>query len=110
MDQYLTGPGQTCDAGRSDYGCNLAGDKLKEVGTTHWAIAIGTNTSGFTALGSGYRDTAGLFYNQGSNVNFWSSSVSGTSAWRRSLSAARSSVYRYAGARGGGFSVRCLRD
>ena len=110
LDQYLTGPGQTCDAGRSDYGCNPAGDKLKEVGTTHWAIAAGTNTSGFTALGSGFRFASGSFVNQGTSVGFWSSSVSGASAWRRNLTAAHSSVIRAAGARGYGFSVRCLRD
>jgi len=110
LDQYLTNAGQTCDAGRSDYGCNNAADKLKEVGATHWTTATSTNTSGFTALGAGYRSTSPAFTNQGTSAIFWSSSASGASAWRRWLAAGRSSVYRFATARASGFSVRCIRD
>ena len=110
LESYLTDVGQTCDASRGDYGCNLAADKLKEAGATHWTTATSTNSSGFTALGSGVRSAVGLFTVRGSSFYFWSSSVSGVSAWRRALFANRSSIHRGVNPRGAGFPVRCLRD
>jgi len=111
LDQYLTDAGQTCDAGRSAYDCAFAGDKLKEAGTTHWTVGTSTNSSGFTALGIGGRYTsAPNFRFRGTGSGFWSASVSGVNAWRRYLQSITSTVYRYATARGNGWSVRCLRD
>ena len=44
-------------------GIGIAGGKMKEIGTIHWnAPNFGaTNESQFTALGSGFRDTVGLY-------------------------------------------------
>ena len=43
-------------------GTNVAGGKMKEVGTAHWKTAsTGTNSSLFTALGSGVRLSQGYF-------------------------------------------------
>ncbi len=46
-------------------GIDLAGNKLREKGTSHWAISDieGTNESGFTALPGGHRETEGSFVN-----------------------------------------------
>jgi len=110
LDQYLTDVGETCDAGRSGYDCNTAGDKLKEAGATHWTTATSTNSTGFTALASGFRNPTGSFGGQGTYFYFRASSVSGLNAYRRGLSAIRSSVARNVGGRTGGISVRCLRD
>jgi uncharacterized protein (TIGR02145 family) len=71
----------------------------------------GTNSSGFTALMAGYRDTNGTFRYIGSYAYFWSSSPDGSSdAWRRGLYAGDSTVNRYTYDKARGFSVRCLRD
>lgn len=40
----------------------VGGDALKETGSTHWSLLNnGTNSTGFTALGAGYRDRFGSF-------------------------------------------------
>ena len=59
---------------------------------------------------SGYRNTSGTFYNRGSVTGFWSSLVSGKSAWYRHLNSSSSVVYRNTGSKANGFSVRCLKD
>jgi uncharacterized protein (TIGR02145 family) len=63
-------------------GGGLAGQALKEVGTTHWNMNSGaTNSSGFTALPGGNRtpDTFGTFGYLGQNGNWWSVTTSGAS-------------------------------
>jgi len=70
----------------------------------------GNNSSGFTALMSGYRNTDGSFGNMGSNTNFWSSTGSGSSAWLRRLGTSYSTVNRLTYSKARGFSVRCIRD
>ncbi len=103
LDQYLNNT--TCDAGRSGWDCANAGTKLKAV--SGWD---GNNSSGFTALPAGFRDTDGAFYVQGTGAFFWSSSISGSDAWNRSLNSGLSTVYRYPDVQAYGFSVRCLQD
>jgi uncharacterized protein (TIGR02145 family) len=80
------------------------GEKLK---TSTWG---GNNSSGFTALPGGLRDTDGSFYFEGTGANFWSSSPSGDDALGRLLDSSSVGVGRGAGIRASGFSVRCLRD
>jgi len=60
-------------------GSSIAGGKMKEVGTVHWAYPnVGaTNESGYTALPGGRRDSGnGNFANMGVNYQLWSSSIS----------------------------------
>lgn len=46
---------------------------LKETGTTHWTTNVGaTNSTGFTALGSGYRSDDGTFTGLLSEFRAWS--------------------------------------
>jgi uncharacterized protein (TIGR02145 family) len=80
------------------------GNKLRSEGTG-W-----TNTSGFTGKPGGHRNTDGSFHLVGSRACFWSSSPSGTNAWRRLLYSGLSGVYRSTLSQALGFSVRCLRD
>jgi uncharacterized protein (TIGR02145 family) len=70
----------------------------------------GTNSSGFTALMSGYRDTNSSFYSLDSRTHFWSSTESGSFAWRRSLGTSNFTVGRNTDSKEYGFSVRCLRN
>ena len=54
----------------------VAGGKMKETGTTHWTDPNtgATNSSGFTALPGGLRQTNGSTINLGITAHFWSSS------------------------------------
>jgi len=93
----------------TNQGANGAGQALKKVGVGS-GVGAGTDLVGFSGILPGYRDTSG-FYLLGSYLLLWSSSESSsTNAWSRSLSSSYSTVYRSAGNKGFGFSVRCLRD
>ena len=72
----------------------------------------GSNTSGFSALPGGLRDSGnGDFYNEGGSGFWWSASPSGLSgAWYRLLASGIYNVYRANGYQRCGFSVRCVRD
>ncbi|MGI6410682.1 MAG: FISUMP domain-containing protein [Bacteroidales bacterium] len=99
----------------TDYlgGEDVAGGKLKEAGTTHWADpnAGANNESGFTALPGGGRNDYGSFYGIRSNGLWWSSTEHDTNrAGTRYLNYDYSDVGRYDDGKSMGFSVRCLRD
>ena len=99
----------------TDYlgGKSVAGGKLKETGTTHWASPNtgATNETGFTALPGGYRSSYGDFYYI-RYYGYWWSSTEGIAsyAWNRYLNFGNSSVNRDYDYRSVGFSVRCVRD
>lgn len=61
-------------------GGSIAGAKMKEVGTTHWneTDSTVTNSSGFTALGGGFRGNPSGFNNLGTLGSFWSTTPFGT--------------------------------
>jgi uncharacterized protein (TIGR02145 family) len=69
-----------------------------------------TNSSGFTAGPGGVRNEFGTFSNVGVNGFWWSSSLSGTLAWTRTLYFNPGVITRNHYDRPFGFSVRCLKD
>jgi uncharacterized protein (TIGR02145 family) len=99
----------------TDYlgGINVAGGKLKEIGTTHWSSPNtgATNETGFTALPGGSRVGYGYF-----GGIWWSSSELDTNdALYRNEALYRNVDYGSSDSRGlgnkdNGFSVRCVRD
>ena len=94
-------------------GETVAGGKMKETGTAHWASpnTNATNTSGFTGLPGGYRTIFGTFLSIGNDGHWWSSSEYGaTDAWSRLLYCDNGGVSRSYTNKAYGFSVRCLRD
>jgi uncharacterized protein (TIGR02145 family) len=94
-------------------GESVAGGKLKETDTTHWASPNtgATNETGFTALPGGDR-----YYNLSfGGVQFggywWSATeYNVTQAWGRNLLYGHSNVYRTHYGKELGFSVRCVSD
>jgi uncharacterized protein (TIGR02145 family) len=93
-------------------GTIVAGNQMKETGTTHWLLDSGTtNRSGFTGLPGGFRFDSGSFNGISIYGELWSSSEANTvSAWIRDLHCSYSNVYKYNYNKNFGFSVRCLRD
>lgn len=89
------------------------GGKLKEAGTSHWKSPNkgATNSSGFTALPGGYRNSRGSFVNLGNYATFWSATGGGSSyAWYRTLHYDDVDVGRDDDDKSYGFSVRCVKD
>ena len=71
----------------------------------------GTNTSGFSGLPGGVRNSGGSFVFIRSDAYFWSASENGNFAWYRSLFSSNGRVYRHNNlSKSVGASVRCLRD
>lgn len=94
-------------------GDNAAGGPLKEQGVEHWQSPNtgATNSDGFCALPSGYRDGKGDFTRLGYYAVFWTSSPCGRlNALARHLSRGDTKVYHNCLGKEMGFSVRCVRD
>ena len=94
-------------------GDSLAGNKLKEQGTYHWApLNIGAdNSSGFSALPGGVRLYDASF-NGISQVGYWwsvTASDSG-SAWTRELNCSNSKMNRENYGKTLGCYVRCIKN
>ena len=72
----------------------------------------GTNTSGFSGLTGGRRESDGNFYSGGFNGAWWTSSPSPGCCygWRRLLADTYEDVYRGTSNPHIGYSVRCVRD
>jgi uncharacterized protein (TIGR02145 family) len=69
------------------------------------------NSSGFSALPGGYRNTDGSFYYNTYACHWWSATEGNTdAAWRRYLRYDTSAVRRDRLSKGIGFSLRCVRD
>jgi uncharacterized protein (TIGR02145 family) len=99
----------------SDYlgGINVAGGKLKESGTAHWASPNmdATNETGFSARGGGGgRDSLGNFDPPGQFVIYWSSTRGENGLWNRSLSSSDSNLRRTSSSEKMGFFVRCIKN
>jgi uncharacterized protein (TIGR02145 family) len=94
-------------------GESVAGGKLKESGMVHWQSPNtgATNSSGFTALPGGGRDTFGTYYSILNGGLWWTGTEDGpANAWIRSLLSNTISVDRTANGKRNGYSVRCVKD
>ena len=104
------------ELGMSESDANSTGwrgtDQGTQMKTTYgwYGGGNGTNSSGFSGLPGGFRNTYGTFSNAGNDGYWWSSSPSGSSAWVRHLFNGIPSVYRGSSDQRFGFSVRCLKD
>ncbi|MFC2099151.1 FISUMP domain-containing protein, partial [Bacteroidota bacterium] len=91
------------------------GDKLKEAGNIHWIDhnTGATNSSGFTALPSGYRYPKVGFSFLGESANYWTSTDNENNVpWWRGLGSGASKVFRLGSlnSKTAGQSVRCVKD
>jgi uncharacterized protein (TIGR02145 family) len=94
-------------------GENVAGGKLKELGTTYWREpnSGATNESGFTALPGGTRYTNGLFFTIRKIGYWWSfTGLNALNGWYWSLSSTNRTVNRNYSESTNGFSVRCVKN
>jgi uncharacterized protein (TIGR02145 family) len=102
----------------ADYlgGDAIAGGKMKETGSIHWLSpnAGASNSSGFTALPSGFRGKTGFIagnHGPDSIGLFWSDTAfDSIDGWTRYLLFDNSGLGRNNGGKYHGFSVRCLKD
>jgi uncharacterized protein (TIGR02145 family) len=96
----------------ADYlgGKEQAGDKIKS--KTGWnKDGNGTNSSGFSGLPSGFRNSIGMFDYIGEHGYWWSSTEANTAnAWNRSPRYNTGFFSKNFNYKSNGFSVRCLRD
>jgi uncharacterized protein (TIGR02145 family) len=101
-------------------GEDIAGGKLKEVGTAHWESPNegATNETGFSALPVGTRD-AGTFHD-GTTYDHWTNLGTGTiilssttgqygGQWGALLASVHSKLLRFEYGGNPGFSVRCMK-
>lgn len=58
---------------------------MKEVGTKHWNTSNGTDTDNFTAIGSGYRSSLGVYSDLKSQFIYWSEEAGTFTAYYASL-------------------------
>ena len=94
-------------------GASVAGGKMKEAGYIHWQYPNtgATNTSGFTALGAGFRNTAASFLSFSQHVVFWTATeTSSSNAWSWILYYDSAQENQYSYPKVSGFSARCLKD
>ena len=95
-------------------GLNVAGGKMKEVGTSHWSSPNtgASNTSDFTGLPGGFRSYVdGSFQYLGNFGHWWSRTQGdGTQAWNIGLFYLDSSVNNSLSVKKLGFSIRCVKD
>jgi uncharacterized protein (TIGR02145 family) len=89
-------------------GESVAGGKMKETGTTHWFSPNtgATNSSGFTGLPGGSRETDGGFYDLSWYGDFWSSSQNSAA----NLNCLSRFISLFNKEKAKGLSVRCIRD
>jgi len=98
----------------TDYlGGLTAGGKMKEVGTTSWNSpnTDATNTSLFSALPGGSRDSGGNYDYFGNFGGWWSSTENDSNdAWFRYLNNLSGDAFSFNFNKRFGLSVRCLKD
>ena len=94
-------------------GDQVAGGKLKSVGTVYWQSpnAAATNESGFSALPAGNRNSSGNFQVQGDGAYWWASDINTTNnAWYNNVYYPHGQFYSSGSVFKYGMSVRCIKD
>jgi uncharacterized protein (TIGR02145 family) len=95
-------------------GLDIAGGKLKETGTIHWAAPNNgaTNETGFTGLPGGIRGSDGVFYVLGQYGTWWTSTqFTATQARSIAIGYPDGRIFRdTVMSKNDGKSVRCVRD
>jgi len=93
-------------------GADVAGDKLKETGNSHWTgTNTGTNSTGFTALPGGYRWELGPFTGIGEYGGWWSSTqTSDSTGTNINLSYNNKTITTSYPRKKRGYSVRCIKN
>jgi uncharacterized protein (TIGR02145 family) len=94
-------------------GANVAGGKMKESGTAHWISpnTSASNSSGFTGLPGGFRDSDGSMYDLGYYGYYWSATPNDNlNSWSNILSFNNAKLERYNGIKTNGFAVRCIKN
>ena len=88
------------------------GGAMKVTGTNYWNSPNtgATNSSGFSAVGSGNRTSAGNFQDAGNKAYFWTSTSAGSGSYYRTLETSRTDIYRYFAIESMGQSVRCVKN
>ena len=88
------------------------GGQLKESGSDHWSSTSEdvTNSSGFTALASGWRHANGQFFYLGQRGGWWSSTELNLGKAYRILEGAKDTIWRHHYGKAFGFALRCLKD
>jgi uncharacterized protein (TIGR02145 family) len=99
------------EGGTGDYGDGgAAGTKLKSI--SGWIDdGNGTNSSGFSGLPGGYRDTRGSFINGGKFGSWWMAAEQDSgNAYHRHLSYRDENLYEGIWGKGDALSVRCIKN
>ncbi|MBP6977713.1 MAG: proprotein convertase P-domain-containing protein, partial [Lentimicrobiaceae bacterium] len=99
-------------------GDEIAGGKMKATGTVEEGTGLwyapntgATNSSGFTGIPQGYRDTDGGTYSLGYYGDYWTSThYNPENAWYRSLDFEMTNLSRHYYTKVGGSAVRCVKD
>jgi uncharacterized protein (TIGR02145 family) len=92
-------------------GEKAAGTKLKSQVLWKTPLVGADNSSGFTAIPSGFRSSNGNFTLLGTNSSFWTATESNSlSAWYREMYNSYSAVYSISSSKTQGFAVRCIKD
>jgi uncharacterized protein (TIGR02145 family) len=95
-------------------GIFVAGRKMKSTGTTYWSSESSgtTNSSGFSGLPGGFRNSGGVFSKLRTAGFFWSATESGidNGNWNRDLNNVDGTVGIGSNVKSFGASVRCLKN
>ena len=93
-------------------GDSIAGGKLKDLSLLWTAPnTAANNSSGFTGLPGGFRNSNGLFSGAGNYGYWWSSTATnGNNAWSRFLLYGNANLTKLSNLKASGFSVRCVRN
>ncbi len=92
-------------------GDQVAGTKLKDRKGWRESETEGDNSSGFSARPGGYRNHGAVFGGEDTEGYWWSSTELGGGAWYFCLRFDTPVIKKYgSNHKGGGFSVRCVKD